>query len=132
MFKQKEEEARYKKEETNLFETLQSVDIRRSYKFLLKVGVAESSVNRSRISCLNITSLFAFLLCSLTSGAFTIDSSTLNEHPIYTVRAKKMPSRIARTQSIMRLCTVSCREKNAIISIIVYLINPFQDSRNAG
>jgi hypothetical protein len=42
--------------------------------------------------CSNITSLFAlfvFLLCRLTSGAFTIDSSTptltgnLNEHPIY-------------------------------------------------
>jgi hypothetical protein len=43
---------------------------------------------------------------------------------------KKMPSRIAMTQSIMRLCTVRCREKNAIIPI-VYLNNPFQDSTNA-
>jgi hypothetical protein len=48
--------------------------------------------HRSRISCLNLTSLFAmfvFIFCRLTSGAFTIDSSTptfrinLNEHPIY-------------------------------------------------
>jgi hypothetical protein len=48
-------------------------------------------VNASRISCLNLTSLvalFVFLLCRLTSGEFTIDSSTptltrnLNEHPI--------------------------------------------------
>jgi hypothetical protein len=46
---------------------------------------------RSRISCLNLTSLFAlfvFLVCRLTSVAFTINSSTptlrinLNEHPI--------------------------------------------------
>jgi hypothetical protein len=44
---------------------------------------------RSRISCLNLTPLFVlfvFLQCRLTSGAFTIDSSTptmrinLNEH----------------------------------------------------
>jgi hypothetical protein len=66
-----------------------------SFKFLLKVGVEESIVNttdyRSRISCLNLTSLFAlfvFLLCRLTSGAFTINPSmltlkrNLNEHPI--------------------------------------------------
>jgi hypothetical protein len=60
----------------------------------LKVGVEELIVNASRITdnCLNLTTLFAlfvFLLCRLTSGAFTIDSSTptltinLNEHPIY-------------------------------------------------
>jgi hypothetical protein len=58
-----------------------------SFKFILKVGVeVEDS-----IFCLNLTSLFAlfvFLLCRLTSGAFTNDSSTptsrrnLNEHPI--------------------------------------------------
>jgi hypothetical protein len=69
-----------------------------SFKFLLKVGFEESIVKcerttdyRSRISCLNLTSLFAlfvFLLCRLTRSAFTIDSSTptlrrnLNEHPI--------------------------------------------------
>jgi hypothetical protein len=47
--------------------------------------------DRSRLRCLDLTSLFAlfvFLLCRLTSGAFTIDSSTptlrinLNEHTI--------------------------------------------------
>jgi hypothetical protein len=35
--------------------------------------------HESQINCLNLTSLFAlfvFLFCSLTSGAFTIDSST--------------------------------------------------------
>jgi hypothetical protein len=58
-----------------------------SFKFILKVGVeVEDS-----IFCLNLTSLFAlfvFLLCRLTSGAFTIDFSTttlrinLNEHQI--------------------------------------------------
>jgi hypothetical protein len=53
------------------------------------------------------------------------------ELPKDTVRAKKKPSKIAMTQSIMRLCTVSCREKNAIIPIIVYLNNVFQDSTNA-
>jgi hypothetical protein len=62
-----------------------------SFKFLFKVDVEEPIVNSSRISCLNLTSLFAlflFSLCRLTSGAFTIDSSTptlkrnLNEHPI--------------------------------------------------
>jgi hypothetical protein len=45
-----------------------------SFKFILKVGVEES-----RISSLNLTSLFAlfvFLLCKLASGAFTVDSST--------------------------------------------------------
>jgi hypothetical protein len=67
-----------------------------SFKFILKVGVEESIVNApritERISCLNLISLlalFRFLLCRLTSGAFTIDSSTptlrinLNEHPMY-------------------------------------------------
>jgi hypothetical protein len=62
-----------------------------SFKFILKIGVEESIVIASRISCLNLTSLFVlfvFLHCRLTSGAFTIDSSTptfrinLNEHPI--------------------------------------------------
>jgi hypothetical protein len=46
-----------------------------SFKFILKVGVAESIVNTPRISCLNVTSLFAlfmFLPCRLTSCAFTI------------------------------------------------------------
>jgi hypothetical protein len=37
----------------------------------------------------------------------------------------------AMTQSIMRSCTVNCREKNSITPIIVYLNNPFQDSTNA-
>jgi hypothetical protein len=49
-----------------------------TFQFLLKVGIEESIVNASRISCLNLTSLFVmfvFLLCRLTSGAFTIDSS---------------------------------------------------------
>jgi hypothetical protein len=40
-------------------------------------------------------------------------------------KSKKM------TQSIMRLCTVSCSEKNAMIPTTVYLNNPFQDSTNA-
>jgi hypothetical protein len=46
-----------------------------SFKFILKVGVAESIVNTPRISCLNLTSLFAlfmFLPCRLMSCAFTI------------------------------------------------------------
>jgi hypothetical protein len=52
---------------------------------------------RSRISCLNLTSLFALfviLLCKLTSGAFTIDSSNptlrrnLNENPIQNLIVK--------------------------------------------
>jgi hypothetical protein len=58
-----------------------------SFKFMLKVGIEEWTVNapwiteRSRISfiSLNLTSLsalFVFLLCRLTSGAFTIDYST--------------------------------------------------------
>jgi hypothetical protein len=65
-----------------------------SFKFILKVSVEESIVNAPRItdhSYLDLTALFAlfvFLLCILTSGAFTIDFSTppfrrnLNEHPI--------------------------------------------------
>jgi hypothetical protein len=65
--------------------------IGRSFKFHLKVGVEESIVNAPRISRLNLISvftLFVFLLCRLTSGAFTIDYSTptlrrnLNEHPV--------------------------------------------------
>jgi hypothetical protein len=57
-----------------------------SFKFILEVGVEDS------ISCLNLTSLlafFVFLLCRLTNGAFTIESSAptlrinLNEHPIF-------------------------------------------------
>jgi hypothetical protein len=70
-----------------------------SLKFAVKVGLVESIVNAlritdhgSRISCLNLTSLFAlfvFLLCRLTRGAFTINTSrpilteNLNEHPIF-------------------------------------------------
>jgi hypothetical protein len=60
-----------------------------SFKFIFKVGVEESIVNAPRISCLNLTSLFTlfvFLVCRLTRGAFTINSSILtenfNEHPI--------------------------------------------------
>jgi hypothetical protein len=64
-----------------------------SFKFILKVGVEESILKASRISYLNLTSLFAlfvFLLSRLLSGTFTIDSSTptlslrinLSEHPI--------------------------------------------------
>jgi hypothetical protein len=57
---------------------------RGSIKFILKVGVEESIVNaprttESRNNCLNLTSLsalFVFLLCRLTRGVFTIDSST--------------------------------------------------------
>jgi hypothetical protein len=58
-----------------------------SFKF---VDCEPTTDYRSRISCLNLTSLFVlfvFLLCRLMSGAFTIDSSTLtlrrnlNEHP---------------------------------------------------
>jgi hypothetical protein len=40
-----------------------------SFKFILKVGVEKSVVNASRISCLNLTSLFALfvsLLCRRT------------------------------------------------------------------
>jgi hypothetical protein len=74
-----------------------SSSITSSDSLITKVGVEESIVNapriryRSRISCLNLTSLFAlfvFLLCKLRSGVFIIDSSTptlrihLNEHPI--------------------------------------------------
>jgi hypothetical protein len=55
------------------------------------VGVEESIVNAPRITDHNLTSLsalFVFLVYKLTSGAFTINSSTptvrinLNEHPI--------------------------------------------------
>jgi hypothetical protein len=68
-----------------------------SFKFILNVCIEESIVNPPRIRdqdhirCLNLTLLFAlfvFLVCRLTSGAFTIDFSTptlrihLNEHPI--------------------------------------------------
>jgi hypothetical protein len=69
-----------------------------SFKFILKVGVEESIVNapwitdhhRTRITD-QLTSLcasFVFLLCRLTRGASSINSSTptlrinLNEHPI--------------------------------------------------
>jgi hypothetical protein len=59
-----------------------------SFKFLLKAGVEESIVNttdyRSRISCLNLTSLFAlfvFLLCRLTSGDPKSSIPTLRRHP---------------------------------------------------
>jgi hypothetical protein len=66
-----------------------------SFKFILKLDVEDdcepTTDYRSRISCLNLTSLFAlfvFLVCRLTSVAFTINSSTptlrinLNEHPM--------------------------------------------------
>jgi hypothetical protein len=62
-----------------------------SFKFLLKVGAERTTDYGLRISCLNLTSLFAlfvFLLSRLTSGAIPIDSSmptlrrNLNEHPI--------------------------------------------------
>jgi hypothetical protein len=65
-----------------------------SFKFI-KAGVEESIVNAPQIQITdhlfksNLTfALFVFLLCKLTSGTFTIDSSTptlrrnLNEHPI--------------------------------------------------
>jgi hypothetical protein len=71
---------------------LQGIHIGCSFKFILKVTDCERSTDyRSRISCLNLTYFFAlvvFLLRKLTSGAFTIDSSTptlrinLNEHRI--------------------------------------------------
>jgi hypothetical protein len=69
-----------------------------------KIDIVESIVNAPpvthslRISCLNLTSLFAlfvFLQYRLTSGAFTIDSSTptltgnLNEHPVAKLTIKK-------------------------------------------
>jgi hypothetical protein len=44
-----------------------------------RVDCENATDYRSRISCLNLTSLFVFflfLLCRLTSGAFTIDYST--------------------------------------------------------
>jgi hypothetical protein len=66
-----------------------------SFKFILEVGVEidceRPTDYRSRISRLNLTSLFGlfvFLLCRRASGPFTIDSLTstlrikLNEHPI--------------------------------------------------
>jgi ABC-type polysaccharide/polyol phosphate export permease len=68
-----------------------SSSVTSSDSLITKVGVEESIRYRSRISCLNLTSLFAlfvFLLCRLRSGVFIIDSSTptfrihLNEHPI--------------------------------------------------
>jgi hypothetical protein len=65
-----------------------------SFKFNVKAGFEKSIVNAPRISCLNLTSLFTlfvFLVCKLTSGAFTINSSTstlrgnLNKQPIFFV-----------------------------------------------
>jgi hypothetical protein len=70
-----------------------------SFKCILKVGVDELIVNAPRItdqlSKSNLTFwgclCFWFLLCRLTSGAFTIDSSmptlrrNLNEHSIFSV-----------------------------------------------
>jgi hypothetical protein len=64
-----------------------------SFKFLLKVGIEESIVKAPRIThhgSANLTSLFAlflFLICRLTSGAFTIDLTqtlrrNLSEQPI--------------------------------------------------
>jgi hypothetical protein len=46
--------------------------------FILKVGVEESIVNASRITdhLTSLIALFVLLLCRLTSGTFTIDSST--------------------------------------------------------
>jgi E3 ubiquitin-protein ligase DOA10 len=63
-----------------------SLHIGCSFKFFLKIGV-ELIVNSSRISYLNLTSLFALfvvLLCRRTSGAFStpILRLNLNEHPI--------------------------------------------------
>jgi hypothetical protein len=69
---------------------LMKIVYRCSFKFIFEVGVDESH-HGLQISCLNLTSLFAlfvFLVCRLTSGAFTIDSLTptlkihLNEHLI--------------------------------------------------
>jgi hypothetical protein len=71
-----------------------------SFKFLLKVGVDESIVNAPRITdhgsaVTSLFALFVFLLCRLTSGTFTIDSSTptlrrnLNEHSILRAGTKK-------------------------------------------
>jgi hypothetical protein len=59
MFKQKEEEvdSKVQKRGNKLV-----AKHRRSYKFLLEVGVAESSVNASRISSLNLTLLFALFV----------------------------------------------------------------------
>jgi hypothetical protein len=72
---------------TRISETPYITCIGCSFKF---VDCESTTDYRSRISCLNLTSLFVlfvFLLCRLMSGAFTIDSSTLilrrnlNEHP---------------------------------------------------
>jgi hypothetical protein len=55
-----------------------------SFKFRVKVAVEESITDLT-----SLFALFVFSLCRLTSGAFTIDSSTpkltgiLNEHPIH-------------------------------------------------
>jgi hypothetical protein len=67
---------------------------------------------RSRISCLNLTSLFAlfvFLVCRLTSGAFTINSSSptlrrnLNEHPIYKYGEVKKNIEKIKIQGVAKL-----------------------------
>jgi hypothetical protein len=60
MFKQKEEEVDSKVQKRG--NKLVAKHFRRSYKFLLEVGVAESSVNASRISSLNLTLLFALFV----------------------------------------------------------------------
>jgi hypothetical protein len=65
-----------------------------------RVDCERTTDSRSRISCLNLTSLYAlfvFLLWKLTSGALTIDSLTptlrinLNEHQILLRIRKRIP-----------------------------------------
>jgi hypothetical protein len=72
----------------------------------------------TRISCLNLTSLFAlfvFLLCRLTSGAFTIYSSmptlssNLNEHLYITI-----------TNLSALYQPPSCISYNALIFLVIY------------
>jgi hypothetical protein len=95
------------------------------------ICIEESIVNAPRITdhgsvFKNLTSLFVlfvFLLCRLTSGAFTIDSSTstlridLNEHPIYLYLHLKMTLNV-------RICE---NYKYIFFQIIIYIFRFEED-----
>jgi hypothetical protein len=93
-----------------------------SFKFLLKAGVEESIVNGPRIT--EITNqLFVFLLCRVTSGAFTIDPSTptlrihLKEHLILQGYSQMIVVEAGRAR-VMKFLPLSC-ELSIFVAVIV-------------
>jgi hypothetical protein len=111
---------------------ISGVNVNFSSKLALKCRLGMHHGLRSRISCLNITPLFAlfvFLLLRLTSGAFTIGSSTptltrhSHQYPIYLFFEMKtiVTTKNGRNNTFSIYGTASCTSRFTITPDITYI-----------